>query len=120
MRPVSDILAVGISEEFLNVRALVTHDSIYLGSSIVDQDAANFLWLTSPHLAVCVGSLAAVNDDKTDGLVRGKVALDADDTNREEASLVEEGLVGSLVNVDGTVRAGGMKQPEMTITDRLI
>lgn len=120
MRPVSDILTVGISEEFLNIRALVTHDSIDLGSGIVDQNAANFLRLTIPHLALFVRSLASVNDDKADGLVGGKVALDADNTNREETSLVEEGLVGTLVNVDGAVRAGGMEQPEMTIADRLI
>lgn len=120
MRAMSDVLAISISEKLFNVGALVSHDSVDLGSSIVDQDAANFLGFTTPHLAVLIRGLASVNDNKADGLMRGKVALNADDSDGEEAGLVEKSLVGTTINVDSAVGVGGMEEPEVTVADGLI
>ena len=83
VRPLSDVLAVRVPENALNVSALVAHDAGNLWSSVVDNSAADFHGLAVPEAAVRAGLGATMDNDNAHNFVLGKVASHVDNADGE-------------------------------------
>ena len=86
----------------------MAHDAGDLGRCVVDQSTTHFFRVVAANLAVRTRRWQPVDDNDTHGFVLGKVALDVDDTDGQEAGLAKKGTVGSLVDVDGTMGVEGV------------
>lgn len=49
----------------------------------------------------------------------GKIPLDINNTNREQASLVKERFVGTFVDVQRTMGVGRVEEPKVTVSNRV-
>jgi hypothetical protein len=103
MLPVGNILAVSVTQDLLNLNALVPLDTSDLGGGIVHQGSSDLFWDAIPELAVRARGCPTLDHHEPHHLLLRKVALHVNNTNRKQASLAEECLVGSRVNVEGSV-----------------
>ena len=100
---IGDVLTVGIAQQLLDLMALVTHDPGDLGRSVVNEGSADLLGIVAAHLAVGARRSQSVDHDHAHRLVLGKITFDVDNADGKEACLANQGAVGTLINVDGSV-----------------
>lgn len=83
MLPVGNILAVSVTQDLLNLDALVPLDATDLGGSIVHHGSSDLFWDAIPELAVRARGRPSLDNDEPHYFLLGKVALHINNTNRE-------------------------------------
>lgn len=111
-----DVVAVCVAEEDSDLGTSVALDARDLGVGVVGEGATDFFWFVAVEVEVAVQGVrgGTLGDGDSDGFLLAEVAFDSEDAGREKTGVVEEGLVGAMVDVDGSVRGEAVEEPEDT------